>query len=230
PATAELVIEGEIVPGDEDGILGKTEYADEGVFGEVHGYFGKPSRSPVFHVTAITHRKNYIYHALGTSEHTSEHQLCDAIGMHGDVYSLLKDIIPPEDIIAINAGSFAATVSIRKTRPGQARQLIQMLLAKPGIKRAIIVDEDIDVFNLVEVDWAVQFRSTGDDYIITPELPMINLDPAITREPNMLKKVGIDATMPLMGDKGGRSEVLRDLGPARYPDLDEVDLDYYLGN
>ncbi|MFH1488374.1 MAG: UbiD family decarboxylase [Pseudomonadota bacterium] len=230
PATAELVIEGEIVPGDEDGILGKTEYADEGVFGEVHGYFGKPSRSPVIHVTAITHRKDYIYHALGTSEHTSEHQLCDAIGMHGDVYSLLKDIIPPEDINAINAGSFAAIVSIKKTRPGQGRQLIQMLLAKPGIKRAIIVDEDIDVFNLVEVEWAVQFRSTGDDYIITSELPMINLDPAITREPNLLKKVGIDATIPLLGDKGGRSEVLRDLGPARYPDLDEVDLDYYLGN
>ena len=94
PATSELVIEGEIVPGNEEGLLGKAVYADEGVFGEVHGYFGKPSRSPVLHVTAVTSRKNYIYHALGTSEHTSEHQLFDAIGMHGDVYSLIKDMIP----------------------------------------------------------------------------------------------------------------------------------------
>ena len=204
PATAELIVEGEIIPGDEDGLIGKARYANEGVFGEVHGYFGKPARSPVIHVTAVTHRKDYIYHALGTSEHTSEHQLFDAIGMHGDVYSLLKDIIPPEDIIAINAGSFAAIVSIRKRRPGQARQLIQMLLAKPGIKRVTIVDDDIDVFNLVEVDWAIQFRSTGDDYIITSELPVINLDPMVTREPNLLKKVGIDATIPVSGDKGGR--------------------------
>jgi UbiD family decarboxylase len=149
--------------------------------------------------------------------------------MHCDVYSLIKDMIPPEDIKAINAGSFAAIVSIRKTRTGQARQLIQLLLAKPGIKRAIIVDDDIDVFNLVEVDWAVQFRSTGDDYIITPELPAINLDPMITREPNLLKKVGIDATIPLNSDKKGRVEVLRDLGPARYSDLDEIDLADYLG-
>ena len=228
PATSELVIEGEMRPGNEDGILGKAEYADEGVFGEIHGYFGKPSRSPVIHVTAITHRKNYIYHALGTSEHTSEHQLFDAIGMHGDVYSLIKDLIPPDDIIAINAGSFAAIVSIKKTRPGQGRQLIQALLAKPGVKRAIIVDDDIDVFNLVEVDWAIQFRSTGDDYIITPELPTINLDPMITTEPNLLKKVGIDATLPVHGDKRGRVEILRDLGPARYTDLDKVDLNDYL--
>jgi 2,5-furandicarboxylate decarboxylase 1 len=230
PATSELVIEGEIVPGNEEGLLGKTVYADEGVFGEIHGYFGKPSRSPVIYVTAMTYRNNYIYHALGTSEHTSEHQLCDAIGMHGDVYTLMKDMIPPEDIIAINAGSFAAIVSIRKTRSGQARQLIQMLLAKPGIKKAIIVDDDIDVFNLVEVNWAIQFRSTGDDYIITPELPVMYLDPMVTREPNLLKKVGIDATIPLNGDKKGRVEVLRDLGPARYPDLDEIDLDDYLGH
>jgi UbiD family decarboxylase len=230
PGRAELIVEGEIIPGDEEGLIGKATYADEGVFGEVHGYFGKTSRSPVIHVTAVTHRKDYIYHALGTSEHTSEHQLFDAIGMHGDVYSLIKDIIPPEHIIGINAGSFAAIVSIRKTRPGQGRQLIQMLLAKPGIKRAIIVDDDIDVFNLVEVDWAVQFRSTGDDYMITPELPVINLDPMVTTEPNLLKKVGIDATIPLNGDKKGRVEILRDLGPARYSDLDEIDLDDYLGH
>ena len=229
PATSELVIEGEIVPGNEEGLLGETVYADEGVFGEVHGYFGKPSRSPVVHVRAVTSRNNYIYHALGTSEHTSEHQLFDAIGMQGDVFSLIKDMISPEDIKAINAGSFAAIVSIRKKSTGQARQLIQLLLAKPGIKRVVIVDDDIDVFNLVEVDWAIQFRSTGDDYVITPELPVINLDPMITREPNLLKKVGIDATIPLNGDKKGRVEVLRDLGPARYSDLDDVNLADYLG-
>ena len=230
PATSELIIEGNIIPGNEEGLLGATHYADEGIFGEVHGYFGKPSRSPVVHVTAITSRNNYIYHALGTSEHTSEHQYFDAIGMQGDVYSLIKDMIPPEDIKAINAGSFAAIVSIRKTRTGLARQLIQLLLAKPGIKRAIIVDDDIDVFNPVEVDWAIQFRSTGDDYVITPELPVIDLDPMITREPNLLKKVGIDATIPLNGDKKGRVEVLRDLGPARYFDLDDIDLADYLGD
>ncbi len=155
--------------------------------------------------------------------------LFDGIGMQGDVYASIQGIIPLENIRAINAGSFAAVVSIRKFRPGHGRQLIHNLLARSGLKKVIIVDDDIDVFNPIEVDWAVQFRSCGEDYIITSELPAINLDPMISTPPNLLKKVGIDATMPLNGDKKGRVEILRDLGPARYPDIDGVDLDYYLG-
>ena len=230
PATSELVIEGEIIPGGEDGPVGRTEYANEAPFGEVHGYFGKQVRSPVIHVTAITHRKDYIYHGLGTAEPPSEHQIFDAIGMQGDVFFVVKNVIPPENIGAINAGSFAAIMSIKKERPGQARQLIHSLLSKAGLKKVIIVDDDIDVFNPIEVEWAVQFRSCAEDYILTSELPAINLDPMISTPPNLLRKVGIDATLPLSGDKKGRVEILRDLGPARYPDLDEVDLEYYLGS
>jgi len=228
PATSELVIEGEILPGDEDGLVGRTEYANEAPFAEVHGYFGGQTRSPVIHVTAITHRKDYIYHGLGTAEPLSEHQIFDAIGMQGDVYSTARHVIPPWNIRSINAGSFAAIISIKKERPGQARQMIYTLLSKAAIKKVIVVDEDIDVFNPIEVEWAVQFRACGDDYIVTSELPAINNDPMVNTTTNSLKKVGIDATLPIGGDKRGRVEVLRDLGPARYRNLNEVDLDYYL--
>ncbi|MBW2067016.1 MAG: UbiD family decarboxylase [Deltaproteobacteria bacterium] len=227
PAAAELVIEGEILPGDQDGSVGRTSYALEAPFGEIHGYFGNQVRSPIIHVTAITHRKDYIFHGLATAEHSSEHQILDGIGMQGDVYDSIKDLIPRENIRAINAGSFAAVVSIKKNRSGQGRQLIHNLLARAGLKKVIIVDEDIDVFNLAEVDWAVQFRSCGEDYIITPELPAINLDPMICTPPNLLKKVGIDATLPYEGDKKGRVEILRELGPARYEDIGEINLDDY---
>jgi len=228
PSTAELIIEGQILPGDQHGSVGRASYAIEAPFGEIHGYFGNQVRSPIIHVTAITHREDYIFHALGTAEHSSEHQFLDSIGMQGDVYDSIKDLIPRENIHAINAGSFAAVVSIKKNGSGQGRQLIYNLLARAGLKKVIIVDEDIDVFNPVEVDWAVQFRSCGEDYIITPELPAINLDPMICRPPNLLKKVGIDATLPYEGDKKGRLEILRQLGPARYEDIDEVNLDDYL--
>ncbi|MBW1768931.1 MAG: UbiD family decarboxylase [Deltaproteobacteria bacterium] len=230
PAASELVIEGEILPGDEDGPLGKCEYADEAPFGEIHGYFGKQVRSPIIQVTAITHRKDYIYHGLGTAEPPSEHQIFDAIGMQGEVFIVAKNIISPENIGAINAGSFAAVISIKNKRPGQGRQMIHNLLARAGLKKVVIVDDDIDVFNPVEVEWAVQFRASGYDYILTPELPAINLDPMISTPPNLLRKVGIDATLPVSGDKKGRIEVLRDLGPARYPDLDDVDLKDYIGS
>ena len=228
PSTSELVIEGEIVPGDEVGTVGMTEYADEAPFGEIHGYFGNRVRTPVIQVTAITHRRDYIYHGLGTAEHSSEHQIFDGVGMQGDVYASIRDLIPFDNICAINAGSFAAIVSIKKFRSGQGRQLIYNLLARAGLKRVIIVDHDIDVFNPTEVDWAIQFRSCGDDYVITQELPAINLDPMISTPPNLLKKVGIDATLPVDGDKNGRVDVLRDLGPARYSDIDNLDLRDYL--
>ena len=230
PATSELVIEGEIAPGSEKGCIGMGEYADEAPFAEIHGYFGGQTRSPVIRVTAVTHRKDYLYHGLGTAEPWSEHQIFDGIGMQGDVYSAARHVIPSSNIAAINAGSFAAIVSIKKERAGQARQLIYALLSRAGIKKVIVVDRDIDVFNPVEVEWAVQFRACGDDYILTAELPAINIDPMINPATGTLRKVGIDATLPVGGDKKGRLEVLRDLGPARYTDLNQVDLKYYLGD
>ena len=228
PATSELVIEGEIVPGAEKGCIGMGEYANEAPFAEIHGYFGGQARSPVIRVTAITHRKDYLYHGLGTAEPWSEHQIFDGIGMQGDVYSAARHVIPSGNIVAINAGSFAAIVSINKERPGQARQLIYTLLSKAGIKKVVVVDKDIDVFNPAEVEWAVQFRSCADDYILTSELPAINIDPMIDPATSTLRKVGIDATLPVRGDKKGRVEVLRDLGPARYTDLNQIDLKDYL--
>jgi len=233
PATSELVIEGEIIPGDEEGRVGRSVYADEAPFAEVHGYFGAKGRSPVIHVKAITHRKDYIYHGLGTAEPPSEHQILGALGVHAEAFSILKTRIPAEDIVAISplltAGTWGAVVSIKKRHPAQAKQLIYALLASAGFKRAIIVDEDIDVFNPIDVDWAVSFRAGADDYVITSELPAAELDPMVTAPPNLMRKVGIDATLPLGGDKKGRLDILRDLGPAKYPSLDKVNLEDYLG-
>ncbi len=232
PATSELVIEGEILPGTEEGSIGKSEYDYEAPFAEVTGYFGARGRSPILHVKAITHRKEYIYHGLGTAEPPSEHQILGALGAQAEVFSILKDVIPAENIVGINPQLSAATwgivVSIKKSRPGQAKQLIYTLLARASFKRVIIVDGDIDVFNPSDVDWAVSFRADADDYVITSPLPMINLDPMISNSAKLLKKIGIDATLPLGGDKAGRLEILRDLGPAKYPGLKEVNLQDYL--
>ena len=57
---------------------------------------------------------------------------------------------------------------------------------------------------------------------------MINLDPMHNNSAKLIEKVGIDATLPLGGDKQGRLEILRDLGPAKYPDLNKINLEDYL--
>ena len=231
PATAELVIEGEIIPGDEDGYVGKSEYADEGPFPEVTGYFGLPSRSPVVHVRAITHRKNFIYHGLGAGVPPSEIQMIVHLGMQNDIYARAKTVVPSENIRAINpsvgACCFTVIISIRKTHPGQGKQLIYALLAQGNLKRVIVVDEDIDAFNPMEVDWAVSMRSRAEDYILTSNTTGMSLDPTITH-PNLIAKVGIDATMPREGDKIGSMKTLRDLGPTKYAAMEELNLEDYV--
>ncbi len=112
--------------------------------------------------------------------------------------------------------------------PGQAKRLIYALLTLPGLKKVTVVDDDIDVYNPVEVEWAVTYRAGAEDYVITSEIPGISLDPMVTKSNNLLSKIGIDATLPLQGDKRGVIEVLCDLGPARYKDLEKIKLEEYL--
>ncbi len=232
PATAEIIIEGEIVPGEEEGNIGKSEYASEAPFAEVHGYYGMQGRSPVIHVKAITHRNDYIYLGLGTAEPPSEHQILGALGVQAEAFGIIRSVIAPGNIVGINpllsTGTWGAIVSINKTRPGQAKQLIYTMLSKASFKRVVIVDGDIDVFNPYDVDWAIAFRASADDYVITVPLPSAELDPMVSGPGNLIKKVGIDATLPLKGDKPGRVEILRELGPAKYKGLDRINLDDYL--
>lgn len=233
PATAELVIEGEIIPGDEEGYVGKSVYVDEGPFAEVTGYYGVQRRSPVVHVRAITHRKDFIYQGLGTAIPPTEHHMISCVMMHGDVFTRTKTVVPEENIRGIHLPqggcNHTAIISIKKTHRGQAKQLIYSTLTSPVLKKIIVVDEDIDVFDPQEVEWAVTFRSRTEDYVMTTEMPNEVLDPMVTPPTFLVPKVGIDATLPLEGDKKGRTEILRDLGPARYPDLDKVNLADYIG-
>lgn len=233
PATSELVIEGEIMPGDEEGYVGKSVYVDEAPFAEITGYFGSKSRSPQVRVKAITHRKDYIYHGLGTAIPPSELQLIICPPMQQDAYARARTVVPAENIKAVNPtlGSccYTIVISIKKTHPGQAKQVIYAILSHASLKRVIVVDDDIDVFDEMQVDWAVSMRSRAEDYIMTPEMTGQALDPMCT-PPNLITKVGIDATLPLEGDKKGRMNVLRDLGPTRYADQDKLNLEDYIGS
>lgn len=232
PASAELVIEGEIRPGTEMGIIGKSNYANEAPFAEFTGHFGPQTRSTLIFVKAITHRKDYIYEGLGAGYPPDEHSAIDIINMEYNIFQVAKTVIPAADIVAVgpmvSAGGFAQVVAIKKKFPGQGRALIYTVLPRSHSKYLIVVDDDIDVFNHIDVEWATVYRAAPDDYIITQELPGSGLDPLVTLEPNLFKKVGIDATLPLLGDKKGRVQILRELGPARYPDIKDVNLADYI--
>ncbi|MBI2953476.1 MAG: UbiD family decarboxylase [Chloroflexi bacterium] len=214
PADAEFVIEGIMVPG---------KRALEAPFGEYPRYYGPQRMGEVFDVTAITHRNNAIWDQFlvgmnnnygGTQEEAS-------------IYSVVKRVVPEVTRVHVpvsGSGRFHAYIQIRKTHDGQPREAIMAALSSSYmIKHAIVVDEDIDVFDDRWVMWAVATRSQWDrDVMIVPNCYGSILDPS-TGERGLGCKGGIDATMPAP--------------PRRFPKrlnvpdkvLDKITLEEYIG-
>lgn len=195
PAYAEFVLEGEILAGERE---------KEGPFAEFTNYACYRSTENLFRVKAIRYRDNAIYHDL-TPGMSREHVTVVAIQREGDVLASLRRTLP--NIKAVHApfsacGLFHCYISMKKIAEGQPQQAIYGAFAVDhNIKLAIVVDEDVDVFNEEEVLWALATRVQADKAVtILPQnLGMgVTLDPS-TDELSRTSKMGIDATKPLSG-------------------------------
>ncbi len=95
-------------------------------------------------------------------------------------------------------GALMAIISMKKTAEGQPRQAIMAALGTEFyVKTIVVVDEDVDVFDLSDVMWAVITRTRADDDIVyIPGAMGAILDPTSDPETHTLTKVGIDATKP----------------------------------
>lgn len=230
PATADLVIEGNFMPGDEDGFIGKSVYCDEGPFGEYTGYYGHARRSPVLSVTAITHRSDIVYHGLVIGIPPGESAVMYSALRWVELYDAVANIVPRDHIRGINippeAGNALCVVSLKKTRPGQGKAVAAAALAAGlTVKKCIVVDEDIDPWDLGQIVWATEQRTRWEDHF-SFESSGSQLDPT-AREGNLVSKIGVDATTPLGNDKLGREDILLELGPCSAP-LDDIDLGDYI--
>jgi len=188
PATAELVLEGEILA---------NTHEDEGPYGEYTGYSTDRSTRNVFVVKAITSRKNPIFHDI-IPGYSAEHLLLSRSPREAHVFLRLKEMVP--GLRAINypkSGThFHAFMSMKQTAPGQANQALMLLMGlDPYIKLAIAVDDDIDVFDEAEVMWAVATRFQADsDMFMVPHAFCNRLDPS--SKDGMSAKLALDATVP----------------------------------
>jgi 2,5-furandicarboxylate decarboxylase 1 len=210
PACTEILIEGRIMPTREM----------EGPFAEFTGYYGG-ERHPIVEVESISCRKDAIYRTIcgGSLEHIL---LGNVITRDPLLYGFVKHVCsgvkavhhPPQ------ASGFHAVVSIKKTKEGEAKNVIFAALASHvNLKQVIVVDDDIDIYDPKDVEWAVATRVQGDeDIIIIPGALGHVLDKS-TRE-GISAKVGIDATIPLDRKK--------DFVRVKYWNLDKIDLKDYL--
>ncbi|MFQ5913556.1 MAG: UbiD family decarboxylase [Nitrospinota bacterium] len=185
PARAEIVLEGEVVPG---------ALTEEGPFSDFTGYAGeRRDNRQVVRVKAITHRKDALFQDL-TNGDSLEHLNLPVAGLLANLYGFLKAGHPTVENVRF-VGPFMLAVSFRKRNEGQAQNLI--LRAFSGdimLKYVIVVDEDVDVSRPEQVFWAVGARTQGDrDILIIPNTRGCDVDPSSAPE-GIVTKVGIDAT------------------------------------
>jgi len=189
PAEAEIVIEGRFLPGVRE---------PEGPFGEFPQYYGERTERHVMEVDAVTHRKDAIFHTIVGGG--LEHQLLGAIPREATLLAHLKRSFPNVRDVHLSPGGvmrYHLYVQIHKRQPGEAKNI--MLGAFAGhydVKHVIVVDEDVDIHNPQEVEWALATRFQADrDLVIVPESQGSKLDPS-TRN-GVGAKMGMDATKPL---------------------------------
>ena len=192
PAMAEVVIEGVTVPG---------ERVADGPYGEYPGCYSEAKQAPVVKVTAITMRQNPIWQTALTGMPVTENHTLIEYGNAAVVYREVKKIVP--EVKAINltpGGTFRhhVVVSIKKRAENEGRNVILSLLSLGiGLKQVIVVDDDIDPFDPMQVDWALATRMQADkDVIIIPRIACSTLDPSVP-EPRVTAGLGIDATAPI---------------------------------
>ena len=200
PANADFVIEGYLDP--------REPLRDEGPFGDHTGYYTLPEPYPVFHVTAITHRKNAVYPAtiVGIPPMEDFYIGGASVKLFLPIFKMnfpeIVDIALPAEGVFHNL----VFVSIRKTYPMQAYKIMHGLWGMGQMmftKYLVVVDEDVDVHNTSEVLFRLCANTDPQRDTIFTKGPADVLDHA-TSEIAIGTKLGIDATRKLPGEGSKR--------------------------
>ena len=189
PAQAEYALEGYIVPG---------ELRAEGPFGDHTGYYSPAEEYPVFHVTAITHRRDPIYPTTMVGRPPTEDFFmgtATARLMLPAVQMTLPEVV---DFNMPAEGVFhnLIIVSIKKEFPGHARKVMHALWGLGLLmlaKTIVVVDHFVDVQDLSEVAWRVTNNIDPRRDVVFADGPIDDLDHA-SPVPRYGSKMGIDAT------------------------------------
>lgn len=218
PAQAEIVIEGYVDP---------NEHRPEGPFGDHTGYYTPVEPFPVFHLTALTHRRNPIYPATIVGIPPMEDVWMGKATER--LFLPLMRIFLPEiiDVSMPAEGIFhnLVLVSVKKRFPGHARKVIFGLwgLALLSLAKTIVVfDEWVDVQNLSQAAWQALGNVDWSRDIIVTNGPVDHLDHA-SYQHSFGGKIGIDATAKLPEEGYTRSwpEVAR-MNPEVKARVDEI--------
>jgi UbiD family decarboxylase len=209
PASTEIVIEGRFLP---------NVRRDEGPFGEFMGYYTPVGQNAVFEVLGVTCRKNAVFHSILCG--SAEEVLTLELSVSANIFQRINAVLP--GILDVTCQPFVlhTVVKIRPQYEGHARQVLLAVFGAEltWAKVCTVVDEDVDIYDMNDVMWAVLTRSRPDkDVLIIPETPSFYRDP----HKEHWGRLGIDATAAF----ARRHEFER----KTIPGADRVDLAKYFG-
>jgi 2,5-furandicarboxylate decarboxylase 1 len=207
PADTEIVLEGRILP---------DQMIEEGPFGEFVGYLSPPGDAPIFEVTAVTHRERPVYQAI--NGYGCETTMLRKYVLEASLLKVLHAAVPIVVDAEMTSGGlhrFHAVLQVRKSTPQHEGMQRNAILAAFGALKdldlVIVVDEDIDIHNPHDVEYALATRMEASrDLFVVPDAR--GHEYIRVGKNGVRAKLGIDATIPIdEKDRFARCEFL-DIG------------------
>ncbi|WP_404407811.1 UbiD family decarboxylase [Jeotgalibacillus malaysiensis] len=212
PAHAEIVLEGRILPNVRE---------PEGPFGEFPKYYGPRSDKEVIEITAITHRNNPIYQTIVAASY--EHLLLGGIPREASLLQALRNTVPTVKDVHLTLGGtcrYHLVIQMKKRNEGEVKNVIMAAFAGHyDVKHVVVVDEDVDIYNLEEVEWAIatRFQAEKDLVVINGALGS-KLDPSTDN--GVGSKLGFDCTVPLNSEPMEFEKI-------QIPGMKDLDIELY---
>jgi 2,5-furandicarboxylate decarboxylase 1 len=191
PAETEIVLEGHIT----------HTLTDEGPFLDLTETMDFVRQQPVIEIDCITQRRDAIYQALLPGR--LEHKLLMGMPKEPTIFAAVNEACECRDVLITPGGTswLHAIVSIVKRGPEDGRRAIEAAFKGHGsLKHVVVVDDDINIHDPAEVEWAIATRFQADrDLVVLSDQPGSSLDPSATHVPGQktrTAKMGLDATIP----------------------------------
>ncbi|MDW7674116.1 MAG: UbiD family decarboxylase [Bacillota bacterium] len=190
PADAEIVLEGKMIP---------HKRKTEGPFGELAGYYGPATEQPYVEVSAVTHRNNPIFQVVFPS--SFEHIVPNGLNREASLFLHVRHLVPSVKAVHLTTAGgcrFHAVIAIDKKEEGDGKSaILAALSSNKDVKHVIVVNDDVNIFDSHDVEWAVATRVQADeDVVIIPGAKGSGLEPTHALK-GVTAKMGIDATYPL---------------------------------
>ena len=205
PKDCEIVLEGRIT----------KERTSEGPFLDLTGIVDRVRQQPVIEINCITHRENPIYQTILAGR--NEHKFLMGMPREPTIFDEVNKICECKDVYITPGGCswLHAVVQIKKQNPDDGKKAIEAAFkGHSSLKHCIVVDDDINIYDPNDVEWAIATRFQADkDAVILPKQRGSSLDPSgdLTEGKKATTcKMGLDATIPFKETgKGFKKEKYR---------------------